>query len=253
MTRTSHCVVVFSALICATSHSTARSQVVPRPVGIHVTKHSMHGMDAYELLAPQFVGNTLIAPDGTTFTPGAGAGPITGLSLSDLASRFAGQWTLSEQPNSENLQHQFEVPPSVLTEGYLPIPTVISPTEGAVVPQVFEAIWEDGVPGLDSYRLNGLQPSDSRRIGDGRFEFTAMLPPGESSRQLTFTAFAAEIVQLPTATPLAPFPARMYGPFVLRSIASAPRTFTVAVPEPSAPFPFLLAVIGLQSISCRRN
>jgi hypothetical protein len=78
---------------------------------------------------------SLIAPDGTT---AISLDPIleSGLSYAQLASRFFGQWTIQDNAPSTNTFHfTFAELPQ------LPIPTMVSPVEGAALGTSIHAEW----------------------------------------------------------------------------------------------------------------
>ena len=133
-------------LMWAVAHAD-QAQAIFVPLIIYTAPGSQSG--PYDLSVLPTVGLTgsVVAPDGTVFN--ADNVTLRGLSQAALASRFAGQWTINdayETPGGVVQQHNFPITAAMLTEGFNPVPQVISPPEGSTVPRAFSIRWEDSDP-----------------------------------------------------------------------------------------------------------
>jgi hypothetical protein len=99
---------------------------------------------------PLGVGTSMVAPDGTVFglTPPIDLSRVSGLTQAEFVNRFAGNWTMNDAGdflgNPAPLQvHAFSITADSLLA--FPVrPTVLSPSEGAIVPREFTATWVNG-------------------------------------------------------------------------------------------------------------
>lgn len=221
-----------SALLLASVPVAAQTLTWPALVSVH--KNASGAPNNFEVSAASIsLDGFLVAPDGTIFS-GLGE-PITGLSQTDVTTRFAGEWVINDQENlplGETQQHLFTVPSSSLIISSDSFPVVDSPTEGATVPPVFRVKWRDFDEGT-SFSIRGAHLSEVTHIGEDHVQFRAMFQPGELVKAMSFTAFAADTTRLPRATSLSANPTSRFDPSVQRVIASLPRDFFVVIPEPS--------------------
>lgn len=198
---------------------------------------------------------TIKAPDGTLFETPPDSNfnwhDFEDLTATDL-NRYLGLWTINDSQGlpsgSAPQQHTFSVSRSDLTN-HPPLPYVISPTDGSVVPPVFEVKTSHG-----GFSLRGIG-------GSGRIESLATPPVGGGPLRYRFDPGVTEAVlalraanqDVDIRTAAAPPRAnRRFSVWKVNDIYSAPSTFTVAIPEPTTLTIGCLAILSLAALRRRK-
>ena len=197
---------------------------------------------------------TIEAPDGTIFAAVPEYGVIHhelhNLTVTDV-NRFIGTWTINDLQGLPNgvapQKHTFNVRRSVLTS--FPLPSIISPAEGAILPPIFKVRTSNG-------GLNLLTPEDK-----GSLEALSYSSPVERTYQYLFNPGVTEAEIEARAINQSIFISganapeqanRSFKVWTIKDIYSPPSTFTVRVPEPSTLATGSVALISLVALRRRK-
>jgi hypothetical protein len=133
MIRSTRLLIVWSAIVLSASPLAAQSPF-PHPINIFVFSHPGSIAGPFQFDVTPFGALSAVAPDGTVFD--SATPRIVGLTAEQLTARFAGTWTINNDPlaGQPPQQHQFSVAGERLTQDFAQVPVVISPNEGATVP-----------------------------------------------------------------------------------------------------------------------
>lgn len=232
-------IAIIGVILVACLSEIASAQSLPRAIRLLVSYKSEMGANGYGL---EFFdggvhfssGVSITAPDGTVFQNGPGT-PFVGvgsLTLSELTTRFAGDWTINDNWNlpvgAPTQHHRFSIDAPALSAFPSTTPEILSPTSGALLPYDFEVLLSSIgamllVGDNFQYSLNVpyLMPYvDVRPI-------PAVYPKVVEARASFFLPLTINV------TPIEPSPTHRFSiPGGLRSF-SAPVTWTIGVPEPS--------------------
>ena len=179
-----------------------------------------------------------IAPDGTEFEDRQ---YVSGLSISDLTSRFLGEWTI----NVGSLD--FPVMPERYTvlinslelDNFAAVPAILSPPDGARLPAEFPIRQTGDIHVMES--MNFRRSSSDPNVD---------LSSHAKSFPISVTAWSATSVNLPLGNATTE---ESYT-YVIRATKrtfSPPVTWTVGVPEPSTLGLASLALLSLASLRRR--
>lgn len=175
----------------------------------------------------------LKAPDGTLFSdPSQHPFRFELITLSELTSRFVGEWTLLDSiqllPGESPRVHTFSLTADQLTT-FPALPSIISPPDGAHLPPrfSFQATGE-----YMSLRGSGLSISNLRVTGgQGQSDlrpFASRLP------QLFQAITSTDTYEVVGSLSVGGTPATQVQMYLFSTIRSAPRYWTVEVPEPAS-------------------
>lgn len=237
----------------------ASAQSMPRAIRLLVSHKSEmgangYGLEFYDGGAHFSSGVSITAPDGTVFQNGPGT-PFVGvgsLTLSELTTRFAGDWTINDNWNlpvgAPTQHHRFSIDAPALSGFPATTPEILSPSNGAQLPYDFEvSLTSSGLMSLvgDNFQYSLNVPYVMPYI-DVR-PIPAAYPKVVEARASSFLPLTINV------TPLEPSPAHRFSiPGGLRNF-SAPVTWTIGVPEPSALALSSVVLLSLTAFRRRRH
>lgn len=242
-------------VVLAACCSTFASAQVP----LLVTYRADLGADGYGIeILDKYVhpslrsGVNLTAPDGTVFPIGHDTTPVRvdSLTLSELTTRFTGDWTITDNWNlpvgTPAQHHRFSLDAAALTSFPLTTPQILSPPDGARLAYYFDVSSTNfSAPSHTDILLS----QDNIRYWHSLptvYLYGAGLRGAVEARAMSFNFTTIGV------TPLGASPAHLFYVNVFRGNFSAPKTWTVGVfvPEPSA---IALTSIGLLGLAALRR
>lgn len=217
-----------------------------RPLTVAATYQAELGANGYGFeftpsLRPLPSGLTLTAPDGTVFQNGPGTPllRVGSLTLNDLTTRFAGEWTI----NDTTRLFRFSIDADTLSTFPTTTTQILSPPSGSRLGYLFDVSAPDG----DFIRLSRDDVSYWDRLPSVNL-YGARLRLATEARAIDAigTRFLAPDV--------IPNSGHRYSVEVLRGNLSPPVTWTVGVfvPEPSTIALTSLALLSLAALRRRK-
>lgn len=235
--------------------SYGQSNPLPITLGMQIGYRPDLGETAYDFGVGEelsvYTAIRLMAPDGTVFSnPSQQPFRFELLTLSELTSRFVGEWTLLDSfqllPGESPRVHPFSITADQLTT-FPASPHIISPPDGAHLPPRFSY---QATGDRMTIRGSALTISNAKVIGgEGEFDlrpFASSLPQVFQARTSTITY---DVVGSLT---VGGDPARQVLMQLSKTNWSPPKAWTVSVPEPATMSSLAIGAISVAGLRRRK-
>lgn len=207
---------------------------------VHVARHLDLVPNEYSVTAIAPRGVSFTAPDGTTLD--LDQHTVTGLTLSEVISRFSGQWTITDAEKFSMpvegvpQRHFFSLSESQLTSDFPAFAEILTPADGATVPSVFEMTW------AGEAILNARGPLTGEYLSANAGRLTVKFAPGVQQQPIDLLVTTIDRRDLGLATSELLNSRNRFLMELWHESESASRTVNVVIPEPASA---CLALVGI--------